>query len=165
MAALTAGVTAPRFTLKTMEGKSFSLEEALRRGPVVLAFFKVSCPVCQYALPFLERMFLGYKGTGATFVAVSQNSQKDTAAFLKEFGVTFTTALDDPARYAVSNAYQLTNVPTVFYIAPDGHIEVSGVGWSRAEIADINIRLAEHLKAKQAPLFRTGEDVAEWKAG
>ena len=43
MAALTAGTNAPKFELKAMDGKSFVLGEELARGPVVLAFFKVSC--------------------------------------------------------------------------------------------------------------------------
>ena len=53
MAALNAGVLAPDFTLPTVQGGQVSLRQALAKGPVVLVFFKVSCPVCQYALPFL----------------------------------------------------------------------------------------------------------------
>jgi hypothetical protein len=73
--------------------------------------------------------------------------------------------LDDPANYNVSNAYGLTIVPTILLIAPDGTIEVSCVGWSRADIAAINVKLAEHLQAKQAAVFHDGEDVAEFKPG
>ena len=57
MAALQAGVRAPEFSLPTVDGKHLSLAEALEKGPVVLAFFKVSCPVCQYAFPFYQRMY------------------------------------------------------------------------------------------------------------
>jgi len=53
MAALSAGISAPEFNLPTIKGERFSLREALARGPVVAAFFKISCPVCQYAFPFL----------------------------------------------------------------------------------------------------------------
>ena len=49
-------------------------------------------------------------------IGISQNNARDTQKFMKEFGVTFPVALDDPANYAVSNAYGLTNVPTLFYI-------------------------------------------------
>jgi peroxiredoxin len=52
MAALASGTKAPEFDLKTLEGKRFSFADELTHGPVVLAFFKVSCPTCQYALPF-----------------------------------------------------------------------------------------------------------------
>ena len=61
MATLKAGTSAPDFTLPTIDGKKFSLRDALARGPVLAAFFKVSCPTCQYAFPFLERI---YKANG-----------------------------------------------------------------------------------------------------
>ena len=54
MAALTAGTSSPDFKLQTMNGQQFSLRDALAKGPVVAAFFKISCPVCQYAFPFLS---------------------------------------------------------------------------------------------------------------
>jgi peroxiredoxin len=165
VAALSSGAVAPDFTLTTMDGKPFSLSQAIQRGPVLLVFFKISCPVCQYALPFIERLYQAYRGKNVTVAGVSQNSRKDTALFQKEYGVTFPMLLDDPANYKVSNAYGLTNVPTILLIAPDGTIEVSSVGWSRADIVAINAKLAEHLQARQAVVFHDGEDVAEWKAG
>jgi peroxiredoxin len=165
MPALQAGRKAPDFTLPTMDGQNFSLAEALGQGPVVLAFFKVSCPVCQYAFPFLERLHRGYLGKQASVIGISQNSRQETAAFQKQFDLTFPLALDDPGKYPASNAYGLTNVPTVFLISPDGTIAVSSVGWVRAEIAEINAQVAATVRAAQAPLFRTGEEVAQWKAG
>src|SRR3974390_1048629 len=117
MPALTAGKAAPDFTLPTLDGGSFSLHDALKRGPVVLAFFKISCPVCQLAFPYVERIQKAYKDKGVTVVGVSQNDRKDTALFVKEWGITFPVALDDPKKYPASNAYGLTNVPTVFYVS------------------------------------------------
>jgi peroxiredoxin len=165
MPAVKAGGRAPDFTLPTMAGQKFSLAQALQRGPVVLAFFKVSCPVCQYAFPFLERLHQGYIDKPAAVIGVSQNGRQDTAAFQREYGITFPVALDDTGKYPVSNAYGLTNVPTVFLISPDGSIEVSSVGWARTEFAEINARVAATLQASQAPVFRAGEEVADWKAG
>ena len=66
MATLTTGKAAPDFSLATLDGKAFSLKGALSQGPVVLAFFKVSCPTCQYAFPFYERLFQSYKNRGVT---------------------------------------------------------------------------------------------------
>ena len=69
--------------------------------------------------------------------------KKDTAAFIKEYGITFPVLLDDTSTYPVSNAYGLTNVPTIFWIAPDGEIEISSVGWMRKEIEEFNQRAAQ----------------------
>jgi peroxiredoxin len=165
MAALTAGTNAPKFELKAMDGKSFVLGEELARGPVVLAFFKVSCPVCQYAFPFLERLEQAYGHQRVRMIGVSQNGPKETAAFTKEFGVTFPVLLDDRETYPVSNAYGLTNVPTVFWIAPDGEIEISSVGWVKADFAEVNRKMAEAQEISPASVFRPGEDVRDFRAG
>ena len=165
MPALGKGRTAPDFTLNTLDGKTFSLRDALAHGPVVLAFFKVSCPTCQYALPFYERLFQAYKKQHVTLVGVSQNDAGDTAAFAKEFGITFPVLLDDTATYPVSNAYGLTNVPTVFWIERDGEIEVSSVGWAKPDFEDVNRRMAESSEMARAFVYRPGEDVRDYRGG
>lgn len=165
MAALNAGARAPNFTLPTVKGQRVSLDDALRKGPVVLVFFKVSCPVCQYALPFLERLYHANQGADVTVFGISQDNARDTRKFLQEFGVTFPVALDDPAKYPVSNVYGLTNVPTILYVAPYGEIEISAVGWSKADIEAINRRLAGHRKQTPAPLWRKGEDIQDFRNG
>jgi peroxiredoxin len=165
MAALTAGTSAPDFKLQTTDGKQFSLRDALARGPVVAAFFKISCPVCQYTFPFLERIYKAHGGKGVTIVGVSQNGKKDTAAFMKEYGVTFPVLLDDTDTYPVSNAYGLTNVPTTFWIAPDGEIEISSVGWERKEIEEINRKAAKVNGEGPTPVFRSDEQVPDFRAG
>ena len=166
MAALNSGVLAPDFTLTTTAGKSVSLQEFLKKGPVVLAFFKVSCPVCQYAFPLYERLAQAHKHGNATFLGISQNGASDAKAFAKEYGVTFPIAIDDAAnQYAVSNAYGLTNVPTLFYIAPSGEIEVSSVGWLKAEVDEINHKLADLHNHPVASLWRKGEAVPDFRAG
>ena len=152
MATLKAGTTAPEFTLSSMDGKKFSLREALARGPVLAAFFKVSCPTCQYAFPFLERIYKTYGNKNVTIVGVSQNEKKDTAAFIKEYGVTFPVLLDDTRTFPASNAYGLTNVPSIFWIAPDGEIEISSVGWDRQEIEDMSRKAAGTSGACQTNL-------------
>ena len=165
MAALTAGSKAPAFELKTLDGKRFSLNDELARGPVVLAFFKASCPTCQYAFPFFERLHKAYGAQGVRIVGVSQNEAKETTAFIKEFGVTFPLLLDDTRSYPASNAYGLTNVPTIFWIAQEGEIEVSSVGWLKADFEEINRRIAEAGKSAPAALFKPGEDVRDFRAG
>ncbi len=165
MAALTTGALAPEFTLPTTDGNQFSLANALQRGPVVAAFFKVSCPVCQYTFPFLERLYQAYQNQGVTIIAVSQNDRKDTLKFMKEYGITFPVLLDDTKSYPASNAYGLTNVPTIFWISPDRQIEISSVGWSRADMEQINQLMANSADKRQAPLFLAGEEVADFRAG
>lgn len=165
MAALAAGKRAPEFSLPTVDGKTVSLHEALTKGPVILAFFKVSCPVCQYAFPFFERVYQANRHSKVSFIGVSQDNAKDTKTFMKSFGVTFPVVLDDPKNYAVSNAYGLTNVPTLFYIDPSGEIEVSSVSWSKAEVEAVNEKLAAIRRQPPAALWHKGEEVRDFRAG
>jgi len=167
MPALIAGKIAPDFTLPTTDGKIVSLQELLQRGPVVLAFFKVSCPVCQFAFPYYERVARAHHDDKrVSFLGICQNSTSDASAFAREHGVTFPIALDNDSNgYAVSNAYGITNVPTLFYIETDGKIEVSSVGWSKAEVDQVSERLAA-LRHQQPPaLWRKGEDIPTFRAG
>ena len=161
MAALEPGTRAPDFTLPTMEGSQFSLSEALARGPVVAAFFKISCPTCQYAFPFLQRIYEAHGHKGVTIVGISQNSKKDTAAFTREYKISFPILLDD----TVSNSYGLTNVPTIFWIAQDGEIEISSVGWIKKDMEAFNQRAAEASAGGAKPLFRPDEQIADFRAG
>jgi len=169
MAALPPGTKAPDFSLPSiLSGKDvgkFSLQSALKQGPVLAAFFKVSCPTCQYAFPYLERVYQAHGDKKVTIIGISQNSQSDTAAFLKEYGITFATLLDDPNGYAVSNAYGLTNVPTLFLIGQDGQIEITSVGWVKQEVEDINRKLAAAEQTSPPPIFQPGEDVRDFRAG
>jgi peroxiredoxin len=165
MAALTPGTQAPDFTLSSTDDKQFSLRAALARGPVLAAFFKISCPTCQYAFPFLQRIYEAHGNQAIIIVGISQNNRKDTQAFIKEYGITFPVLLDDTHSYPVSNAYGLTNVPTIFWIAQDGDIEVASVGWIRKEIEEFNQRAAQVSSGAAKPLFRPDEHIADFRAG
>lgn len=166
MPALEAGVSAPEIKLPLLNGKEFSLDQARKRGPVVAAFFKVNCPICQLAFPYLERLHKAYGGSERfTLVGISQNDAAETKDFNRKFGVTFPTLLDDGRKYPASNAYGLTNVPSIFLISPEGEVEFSSVGWSKLDFEQLNGKLAEISDISPRALFKPGEQVADFKAG
>jgi peroxiredoxin len=165
MVASPPGTKAPDFSLPALDGTRVTLQDALKKGPVLVAFFKVSCPTCQYTFPYLERLHQAHGDRKITIIGISQNNAADTAAFVKEFGVTFPTLLDDPSGYAVSNAYGLTNVPTLFLVRQDGMIEITSVGWVKNEVEDINRKLASIQQATPPAIFQPGEEVRDFRAG
>jgi peroxiredoxin len=164
MAALTAGAPAPDFSLPALDGQRLSLSDALKRGPVLAAFFKVSCPVCQFTLPFLERIYQTYGNSKFTFWGVSQDDARDTRDFAKEFGVEF-PALIDERGYPVSNQYGLTNVPSLFLISPDGKVQISSVGFAKADLEHIAAAAARAAGKPPVPLFKPSEVIPEYKPG
>ena len=153
---LDAGASVPDLRLKLLSGGEATLREIAARGPALLAFFKVSCPICQLTFPFLER--LHFSGTLAVY-GISQNGARDTREFNEDFGVTFPTLLDDEdSGFPASNAFGISSVPTLFLIQPGGAISHVVEGWRKKEM--------EFLAAKAgAAVFRQGDNVPEWKAG
>jgi peroxiredoxin len=166
MTHIVAGNMAPGFSLKALDGKEHSLQKLMQQGPVVAVFFKVSCPVCQFTFPFLERLHQRYGGDGMTFLGISQDDARDTKDFAKEFGATFAMLLDEKQNgYAVSNAYGLTNVPTIFLIETDGTVKISCMGFDKKDLESIGAALAERKKIAPAALFRADESVPAHKPG
>ncbi len=156
---LDVGSPAPDFRLARLGGGEISLREQLAHGPVLLTFFKISCPVCQLTLPILERIHAGRKDGLLSLVAVSQDDDASTREFQRHFGVTFPTLLDaEESGYPVSNAYGISSVPSLFLVEPDGKISWRLEGFGRAPIQS----LAERVGVNP---YRPGEQVPEWKAG
>lgn len=164
MTTVLAGHTAPALRLRGLNGSEYALTEALRKGPVVVAFFKITCPVCQFTFPFLERLYQAHRGDAVTCWGISQDDARDTKLFCQEYGITFPTLLDEGG-YPVSNAYGLTTVPTVLLIAPGGRVLVSSTGFSKRALQTIAAEIALHVGKEPVPVFRPHEVVPDDKPG
>lgn len=164
MEALSPGTAAPDFKLAKVGGGEMSLHEVIGKGPVLAVFFKVSCPVCQFALPYVQRLHEALEGKTGTILAVSQNDENLTKVFMHEHGLSLPVLLDATDSYAVSNAYGLTTVPTLFYIGQDSEIEQTIVGWDRKAMDEVAARLAQ-VNGFPVPVFRSGESIPDFKAG
>ncbi len=164
MTNILAGQKAPSFSLKAPDGKQYALSKLLERGPVVAAFYKVSCPVCQFTFPYLQRVYERYGRGDVTFLGICQDSPAEAHKFAKEYGVTFPMVTDEKG-YPASNAYGLTNVPTIFFIDTDGTVKISSMGFSRPDLEQIARELAERQKISLTPLFAKNENIPEFKPG
>ena len=164
MPILSSGMSAPPFQLVTTTGERLSLAAALAGGPVLLAFFKVSCPTCQFTFPFVERIYRQLREHGVRIWGVVQDKPQDGARFAATFGVTFPILVDE-LPYTVSRAYGLAHVPSLFLIKPDGKVEMSGDGFAKADLLAIQRSLAEQLSATPTELFLPTERIPEFKPG
>jgi peroxiredoxin len=152
---LSPGDRAPEFELENLSGGRSTRSSIAGGKPVVLAFFKVSCPTCQYTFPFLERM----KNQQIPIYAISQDDAESTRAFNSEYGISLPTLLDkEKERYPASNAYGLSHVPSIFLIEPDGRISQALMGFDKKGLDQLGQRLG------QDP-FKPAENVPEFKAG
>ena len=164
MGTLKAGSAAPHYVLQGMAGKTYSLSEALERGPVLIVFFKVGCPTCQYTFPFLERFYQQFRASGIQLWAISQDDSHSSQSYAREYGVTFPVLIDEYP-YATSHAYGIKYVPTLFLIAPNGAIEFMSDGFAKADLLGMQHWFAKHFRASSPPLFLPNERVPEFKPG
>jgi peroxiredoxin len=164
MGALPAGTIAPAFSLKNVDRVQVSLTDALKKGTVLAAFFKVNCPTCQFTFPFLERLFETYGNSKFTLWGISQNDAADTREFCREFGIKFSMLVDGHG-YPASNQYGLTNVPTLFLISPEGKIQQTTVGFVKADLEKLAAEAARATGKPAVPLFKPGEVIPESKPG
>jgi peroxiredoxin len=151
-----AGAQAPSFKLTSLDESASSLDDILAGGPALLAFYKISCPVCQLTAPYLQRLAAS---KAIQVVGISQDDASATRGFMQRFGVTFPTLLDlSSENYPASNAYGITSVPSLFLLERDGTIARAIYGFSKRDIEEIGVR------AGVAP-FGPDDQVPEWKAG
>jgi peroxiredoxin len=154
---------APEFDLPALKGGRQSLRDLLAAGPVLLVFFKASCPTCQLTFPFLERLHQGRIAGAPQVVAISQDDATATRNFNLRYGISLPMLLDPmgdggTARYPASNAYRITNVPTLFLIEPDGRISLSVVGFEKAEMEKLAARFGVTVfkATDRVPVFQPG---------
>jgi peroxiredoxin len=151
-----AGDKAPDLRLTGLDGSTRSLQDLLGGGPVLLAFFKISCPVCQLTAPYLERLAAN---NTLQVIGISQDDASATRGFAQRFGITFPTLLDLSSEdYPASNAYGITSVPSLFLLERDGTVTRSFQGFSKRDFEEIGAR------AGVSP-FGPEDHVPEWKAG
>lgn len=118
---------APKLTLTTIQGESFSLADF--RGQVVLVnLWATWCPPCKEEMPALESFYRKHKDSGFTIIAINDGDPTpDVTQFVKDYGLTFPVWLD-PTYIATDHAFKTMNLPSSFVINREGTIVLSWVG-------------------------------------
>jgi peroxiredoxin len=148
---------APEFDLPSLDGGRQTLASVQGKNPLILVFYKTNCPTCQFTFPFLERLQKAATSASPRIIAISQDDADTTRSFNDRFGITIPTLLDTEG-YPASNAYRITNVPTLYLIAPDGRILRSSAGFEKAvieELASLSSVIV-FTPDDRVPVFRPG---------
>lgn len=148
-----SSAAAPRVRFRTTEGAILSTADVVARGkglPVLLVFFKTSCPICQLTWPYLERLHRAYGEKAVHVVGVSQNDADSSRAYYVEHGgATFDLLLDPEPAFAASNAFGVESVPHLVLLSPEGFVEDVFAGWSKVRMEALGARFA----GKNLPLI------------
>ncbi len=148
---ISVGAEVKNFTATGLNGMQFNLDEQMKKGPVVLMFFRGQwCPVCNKYLSSVQDSLELILGKGATLVAISpelpenlaETKEKTKAEFIllhdkdyliaKEFDVLFkpdrstrllyNTALGANLDEAHGASEVLLPVPATFIIGKDSKV-------------------------------------------
>jgi peroxiredoxin len=70
--ALAVGDQAPDFRLPNAHGRPVALSDMLRRGPVIVSFYRgIWCPYCNLELRAYQRILSDIRAAGGDFIAIS----------------------------------------------------------------------------------------------
>jgi peroxiredoxin len=85
-----AGDVAPAFSLKDPHGNVVSSADLLRRGPLVLSFYRgVWCPYCNMELQALEAAKPAFDKHGASLVAISPQTAPNSRKSVRQNKLSF----------------------------------------------------------------------------
>lgn len=89
------GDAAPDFTLVDGRGKELSLGRELEKGPVVLSYYRGEwCPFCVEEVKALEVIYPDITALGASLIALSPQTQTQTATMVDRLGLSFDVLTD-----------------------------------------------------------------------
>ncbi len=139
------GFQAPDFTLSDAQGEPVSLSDFLGK-PVLVNYWASWCPPCKAEMPAMQRVYQDYTQRGFVILAVNATNQDDLTSaknFAAEMGITFPILFDPDGK--VGKRYQVSALPTSFFIDPRGVIQEVVIGGPMSE-ALLRSRVDELLK-------------------
>ena len=122
------GAAAPKFELKTVDGKSFSLADAEKANKaVVLMFIATKCPYSNAYNDRMRQMAEDYSRKGVLFVGINSNKtepQDEVVSHAKQNKWAF-TLVKDPGN-KVADLYDAKRTPEVYVVGADGKLLYHG---------------------------------------
>ncbi|MGO9271344.1 MAG: FG-GAP-like repeat-containing protein [Terriglobia bacterium] len=123
---------APQFTLRDLDGRSYTLSD-FRGRPVLLNFWSTMTPPCQSELEQFQRRYSTWLGQGLQLLAVNVNPASETEIvrdFVREMGLKFPILLASEDLLGISNLLyrylfdrrRNLPIPTSFLIDREGLI-------------------------------------------
>jgi cytochrome c biogenesis protein CcmG/thiol:disulfide interchange protein DsbE len=132
-AAPTVGAAAIPFELKSMEGKTLTLE-TFRGKPLVLNFFASWCDPCRDEMPLINELASKAAKDGYSVLGIAvEDTRAAVSEFARETNLVFPIALD--LNSAVKRAYRIFGPPATFFIDGQGILRDVVLGPISAERA------------------------------
>ncbi|MDW7660955.1 MAG: redoxin domain-containing protein [Bacillota bacterium] len=109
---LKAGDRAPDFKLKNQTGSEINLTSLLKKGPVILTFFRGAwCPYCNLQLTAYQDILPLIESAGASILAISPQSSDDSLSYSEKKNLGFDILGD--------TEFEVARLYNVLYELPD----------------------------------------------
>ncbi|HEY0751488.1 MAG TPA: peroxiredoxin-like family protein [Chitinophagaceae bacterium] len=103
---LSVNEQAPDFSVTDQNGKSIHLKEQLKKGPVVLVFYRgFWCPYCNQHLKKLEDSLTLINSKGATLLTITPEQEEGVAKTIEKTKATYSIISD--SNLAIMKAYDV----------------------------------------------------------
>ncbi|MFC1952384.1 peroxiredoxin family protein [Chloroflexota bacterium] len=120
------GNLTPDFQLQSTDGQTVSIS-SLRGKPVLINFWATWCPPCRSEMPYIQEIYEEWSGKGLVVLAINIGESSTQAdGFMQSNNLTFTVLLDTTQK--VAQSYNITGIPTTFFVDEDGIIKEKVVG-------------------------------------
>lgn len=132
---LTPGTEAPDFTLKSLDGKEYSLHKLNKKGYVVLDFWSSWCRDCLKDIPAVKALYEQY-GKKVNFVGISFDDNKESWANCVEKNQIAWLQLSELKKWRdseVSKLYHIKWIPTMYLLDPQGKVVLATVQVEKLE--------------------------------
>lgn len=144
-----SGTTAPDFTARDVDGKTFRLSDHLGKGVILLDFWSTFCEPCKAEFPHLNAIYATKKDKGLLVLGVAMDGPESAAevpAFVKRHEVGFPVVLDEDSR--IASLYDpKKSMPFSVLIGRDGRIVAVREGYNPGDEklveADVSKALGE----------------------
>lgn len=132
------------FTVVDADEKDFALSSSFGK-PIVLNFWASWCPPCKSEMPEFQTAYETY-GSDVQFIMVNlTDGERETietaSAFVKDQGYTFPVFYD--INQEAAYAYEVSSIPTTYFIDTNGNIAASAQGMLDADTLAQGISLIQ----------------------
>jgi len=140
------GQPAPDFTLKDLEGKSYTLSE-LKGRVVLLDFWATWCRPCVVSIPHLNKLNLRFQEEEFLLLGISVDRYKSKSSlkrFVKQYEINYPVLADKSGKVAAR--YRAFALPTSFLINREGKIAKRILGSNPSLLKELEEEIEKLLK-------------------